>query len=286
MQKELIDMHVHTRFSDGKYKLEEVLALAHEKGIKKLVITDHDTIIKTKDISTLASKYDISVIPGIEISTSEKKLHILGYNISDIELLETELLNYKRRNYFICLELIELLKSNGFDISVEEVKDNIRREGSSLLDKREIVKVLIKKGYASNVKEAYDNIIGRKAKYYIPISKITPSDAISLIISAGGLPVLAHPASLKLSKEELYYKVFDLMKSGLSGIEVVNGITPNRSDYEEVADTLGLLKTYGSDFHDESHTLGLLEDPKVWYDIISKSKNKVYVKENYGIKQG
>ena len=84
MQKELIDMHVHTRFSDGKYKLEEVLALAHEKGIKKLVITDHDTIIKTKDISTLASKYDISVIPGIEISTSEKKLHILGYNISDI----------------------------------------------------------------------------------------------------------------------------------------------------------------------------------------------------------
>lgn len=275
-------MHVHTRFSDGKYKIDEVLNMAKEKGISKISITDHDTIINLKNYCELEEKYGIQILPGVEISTEEKKLHILGYGIKDIELLEEVLMKYKRYNYNICLQVIELLQKHNYDITLEEIKENMKKEGhDSLLDKREIVKVLIKKGYASNVKEAYDNIIGRKTSLYVPIMKISAESAIRLINECGGVAVLAHPASLKLNDEELAHKVIKLMTYGLSGIEVMNGNTllEDRKKYERIADMLGLLKTYGSDFHDDSSTLGLLENEEVWYDIINR-KNKVLQKED------
>ena len=106
-------------------------------------------------------------------------------------------------------------------------------------------------------------------------------DAIRLIKECGGVAVLAHPGSLKLDNEELAHKVLRLMSYGLSGIEVMNGNTSleDRKSYERIADLLGLLKTYGSDFHDETRELGLLENEEVWYDIINR-KDKVIIKED------
>lgn len=279
---ELFDLHVHTRYSDGKYKINEVLEMAKNRGLTKISITDHDTIIKLKNYKELEQIYGIEILPGVEISTDTKKLHILGYGIKDIDHMEEVLMSYKIYNCSICLEVLELLQKHGYDITLEEIKENMQREGhDSLLDKREIVKVLIRKGYASNVKEAYDNIIGRNTKLYVPIAKMSAEDAIRLINECGGVAVIAHPGSLKLNSEELSHKVLELMTYGLSGIEVVNGNTSleDRLTYERIGDLLGLIKTYGSDFHDESRNLGLLENADVWYDIIGM-KDKVLLKED------
>jgi len=279
---ELFDLHVHTRYSDGKYKLHEVLEMAKNRGLSKISITDHDTIINLKNYKELESIYGIEILPGVEISTDEKKLHILGYGIKDIDHMEEVLMSYKKYNYNICLQVLELLQKHGYDITLKEVEENMRKEGhDSLLDKREIVKVLIRKGYASNVKEAYDNIIGRNTKLYVPISKMSAEDAIRLIRECGGVAVIAHPMTLKLDSEELAHKILELMHYGLSGIEVVNGNTSieDRMTYERIGDLLGLIKTYGSDFHDENRTLGLLENSQVWYDIVGR-KNKEHIKED------
>lgn len=279
---ELIDLHVHTRYSDGKYRITEVLEIAKKRGVTKIAITDHDTIINLKNYKELEEMYEIEIIPGVEISTDEKKLHILGYGIKNMDHMEEVLMAYKIYNYSICLEVLELLQKHGYEITKEEVEENMRREGhDSLLDKREIVKVLIRKGYASNVKEAYDNIIGRNTKLYVPIAKMSAEEAIRLINNCGGVAVLAHPGSLKMDSEELSHKTLELMTYGLSGIEIVNGNTTleDRNTYERIGDLLGLIKTYGSDFHDESRALGLLENEDVWYDIIGM-KDKVLLKED------
>ena len=110
--------------------------------------------------------------------------------------------------------------------------------------------ILIKYGYCNTVKEAFDKYLKddkvRKIKFWI-----TKEECIDMIISAGGIPVLAHPWSLKLTKEELYEEVKYLVSLGLKGIEVIhsNSKEEDRTYYYELAKEFNLITTGGTDFH-------------------------------------
>ena len=81
MTKNLIDLHVHTCYSDGELTPDKVIKLAEKKNMNTIAITDHDTILGVKNISY--SPNTIKVIKGIELSAKVDKgrMHILGYNI-------------------------------------------------------------------------------------------------------------------------------------------------------------------------------------------------------------
>jgi len=74
------DLHIHTNYSfDGTASVRGVLTAAKKAGLQVIAITDHDTITGALEAETLAVEYDIRVIPGVEISTSEG--HLLAYNL-------------------------------------------------------------------------------------------------------------------------------------------------------------------------------------------------------------
>src|SRR5436309_10280104 len=84
MSERIIDLHSHTRYSDGSATPQELLAEAQTAGASAVAITDHDTVAGLSEGRTAAAELGIEFIDGIEISAehSPGTMHILGYFIN------------------------------------------------------------------------------------------------------------------------------------------------------------------------------------------------------------
>lgn len=269
---EKIDLHIHSSLSDGSLSPESVVNYAIEKGCQKISITDHDLVT---DFSDLSQKYDIPIIAGIEINSSYRNMHFLGYGMENIKLINSVMLDLRMKNEKICFEVVRMMYDDGFDISVDKIREFIKSNGCncSILDKRKIVKYLIYKKYVSNVVDAYHKLIGFNKKYYVPNHKLTPTETIKLIHQSNGIVFLAHPSTLTLDCRDLYNIVLELKDNGLDGIEIANSkITPEQSlEYAKIADRVGLLKSVGSDFHNpENDYIGVLTENDIYKKIDEK----------------
>ncbi|MBQ9012173.1 MAG: PHP domain-containing protein [Bacilli bacterium] len=242
-----VDLHVHTNNSDGDLSIEEVLKLAKKNDLKEISITDHDTIIKLENFTELEQKYNLMIIPGIEIPTNIRGMHILGYCISNFNIIEQKLINLKKYNESCNVETIRILRKNGIDISFEQVKEITN---FSTLTYRDIVKYLYYKGYVNNPHDAYRLYIGKGAVAYVPSKELSVKEVLNLISDSGGFSVLAHPFTL--NNEFDYSNMIKMMKlEGLCGVEIYSKKV-SREFYDFLVDLTReneLLKTVGTDFH-------------------------------------
>ncbi|MCR5256520.1 MAG: PHP domain-containing protein [Acetatifactor sp.] len=284
-----VDLHVHTTFSDGTLTPSEIVDLAMSKGLAAVAITDHDSVAGIDEALARRDflvKADIDsnvnlgkgteednfgvfscgsgsgaipeIVPGIELSTEYegKDVHIVGlfidhrskeFNEYLTEFVESRI----NRNKKIC----SLLTKAGYPFSYEELME--RFSGSSPAGKDIVVtrahyaRLLMEKGYVKSIPEAFDRFIGDHAPFFVPREKITPEKAISLILSAGGIPILAHPVLYHMSKDRLNTLVSCLKEAGLLGIEALYS-TYNRGDERNIfalAKKYDLFISGGSDFH-------------------------------------
>lgn len=271
---EIIDLHIHSNLSDGNFSPEEIAKLSVARGCKKISITDHEFV---SDYSELEKKYGIIITPGVEFNTSVRNMHLLGYGMTDISIIDREMKRLRLINEKICIEVIQMMRKDGYDISVEKIIDylNFAKINCEIIDKRKIVKYLIYKEYATSVINAYDTLLGVDQKYYVPNRKLAPVEIISLIIESNGIAVLAHPNTINLYGCDLMKKVEELRKDGLSGIEVVNGKMKLNSSPEllYIAEQLDLIKTIGSDFHDPKiDILGINTDENLHTEFSNQIK--------------
>lgn len=251
--EKLIDMHMHTNYSDGELSPDELINLAIENGIETMAITDHDTIegIKTVD----KSKYpDIEIINGIELSAKVEKgrMHILGYDI-DLENknLNKKMTELKDNSIDSLLSTMEQIKRDyGIRFNYEDIKEMINAHHN--LNRVDLAKLCIKYGYADTVQDAFDKyLIAARDKIRQTITGLQYQDCIELILNSGGIPVLAHPKSLELSKKELLILLKDMVNCGLKGIEVYHSSHSKEEMnlYLEIAKEYNLLISGGSDYH-------------------------------------
>ena len=154
----------------------------------------------------------------------------------------------KNRDYFI--SLIQILQE---DYKIEFVPKEIEKliNGMGNLGRPHIAKLLMKYGYVNSVQEAFDKYlvdISNKVGY---VKGMDYKDCIDLILKSGGIPVLAHPKTLKLSSLELINLIKYLVDCGLKGIEVYHSMHSEFevSQYIQIANELNLLVSGGSDFH-------------------------------------
>ena len=246
-----IDLHLHTRFSDGSLTPAEVVDLAHQAGVTALAITDHDIVDGIPHALHAATPLGIEVIPGVELSSRfhEQELHVLGYFVDwQDSTFRDHLAQQRRSRHVRNPQTIERLNALGLELSVEEVK---AKAGSDSIGRPHVAQVLVEKGYVQDTREAFDRYLKEGAPAYVPRMLSDTRDVIAWIRNAGGVPVLAHPTWTRCQGEPLHRLCAGLKEAGLLGLEVFYS-SHNRkqtSRFLELAKRLDLLVTGGSDFH-------------------------------------
>lgn len=247
----IVDLHVHSTKSDGSFTPGELVEYGIKKGLSALALTDHDTTEGLEEAFEAAEGKDIEIIPGIEFSTEYqgKDIHILGLYI---EHKKEEFRKYLKdfqesreiRNEKMCKKLIE----HGVDISYDGLKE---RFPGAVLTRAHYARFLWEEGYVSGMREAFDKYIGDHAPCFLPREKVTPVQAVKLILRAGGVPVLAHPLLYGMSDKRLEELVAELKEAGLKGIEAVYSTynSGEERQMKKLAKKYDLLISGGSDFH-------------------------------------
>ena len=189
----MIDLHSHTDQSDGTFTAAQLVAEAVRIGLKALAITDHDTMSGCEQAAPYAAAAGLRLIHGIELSTRYRgvSVHLLGYFPEQLPAQEFRewllfLMESRRdRNR----RLIDKLVSLGIPITLEEVE----AYGKTLTARPHFARVLIDKGYAKDIQDAFDQYLDEKGKGYVQRHDIPIQEAIDRIRRAGGVSSLAHP---------------------------------------------------------------------------------------------
>jgi len=251
-----IDLHVHSNASDGTLSPSELVHYAIEKELAAIALTDHDTVLGIKEAMETATTFrnkgiDFSLIPGVEISAGFRKrdIHILGLfvdytNAYLLAQLDWAVKNREARNE----KMAENLRKAGLSITVEELR---QEDPKAILTRAHFAKLLYKKGYVKNVKDAFTKFLDENGPYYVNRDYISPEGAIALIKEAGGIPILAHPLLYHLNEREIDALVGNLTEAGLAGIEAIyaNNVSNDEAFARSLARKYNLLISGGSDFH-------------------------------------
>jgi hypothetical protein len=243
-----IDLHIHSTASDGRLSPADIVRKAAEHGLSIIALTDHDTIGGIAQALVTAKNFpQLKVIPGIELSTDvpQGEVHVLGYFIdyADTEFQAT-LEGLRNSRLKRAQGMVAKLKELGIHIDWERVTE-IAREGS--IGRPHIAQAMLEKGYIGSMKEAFTKYIGRDGPAYVEREKMTPVEAVELILKFNGLPVLAHPFTAD-NPETL---IAELKKAGLVGIETYyDGYTADEVNaLAGLANRYKLITTGGSDYH-------------------------------------
>ncbi len=246
-----IDLHTHSKCSDGSFTPSELMRLAHKSGLAAIALTDHDTMVGIKEARAAAAECGIEFVPGVELSCAYKghDIHIVGLFIDEDDPVITQKLEEIRidrqtRNS----RMIEKMQAYGVNISEEMMRE---RCGKGVVTRAHFAQVLIEQGFATDVKDAFDRFIGDGELFYVPKIYFSPEDAIKCILNAGGIPILAHPLRYGMAGAELETMVKLFVSYDLKGIEVYYSANTGFDEIymKELADRYGLLYSGGSDFH-------------------------------------
>jgi len=241
-----IDLHVHTKASDGLYSPADIVKMAVSAGVSVLGIADHDTVNGIDAALAAASEKGLELIPGVEINSynGDAEYHILGYFIdhksSELRGVLEELRAARIQRMH---RIVSKLGMIGITVEPPEI---LALAESGTVGRPHIARALVRKGYASSIREAFDRYIGEGKPAYAPRSKLTPVEAIKIITRAGGLAALAHPGLWRA--DEL---IPQLAAWGVVGIEVYSPdhTAEQVARYHDIARSLGLIALGGSDFH-------------------------------------
>lgn len=248
----MVDLHTHTNESDGTDSPIGLVEKAHQTGLKALAITDHDTFSAYAGARPRALELGLRLIPGVEISTraQNRSVHLLAYwpdSYPGPEFLAwlAEMLEIRReRNRRLAARLREL----GVPITLEEAE----ALGRTVTGRVHFAKLLMAKGFATSINEAFDRYIGEDAPGFVLMEDPKTSLAVQTVRAHGGVPVLAHPVRLGMrdrDAEEAFVR--QQVEAGLLGLEVMHSDhdPQRREHYLRLADRYGLLYTGGSDYH-------------------------------------
>lgn len=248
----MLDLHIHTTASDGSLTPTQVVQLARKKGFSLIAVTDHDTMGGVAEALEAGKKYNVDVVPGVEISSGVTlEVHMLGYGMSPEHPVMKAMMEDMRAARVERMErIIENLQKMGVPITVEEVE----AVAGGAIGRPHIAQVLIAHGLVPDVRTAFREYIGVGAKAYVERRKMTSEQVIANIRDAGGVPVLAHGGLLRISEVELNQWIDSMAKKGLMGLECYhNAHTPQMERLlRAAAERNGLLVTGGSDFHGAS----------------------------------
>jgi predicted metal-dependent phosphoesterase TrpH len=269
MSKGYIDLHIHTKASDGIFTPAQVVEVVLKSGLKAFSITDHDTINGFAEAEKLIEGNNVEIVPGVELSCHYKDsdVHILGYYIDfKNPEFEKKIFKFRQERYERGEEMVSKLNEMGINLSMQTVIDIA---GKSAVGRPHVADALLKEEFVQTYDEAFARYIGYHAPAYVPKQTFTPEQGIDLIHLTRGVAILAHPGTLK--HDEF---IPDLIVMGLDGIEAYHS-QHGRNDvtrYKNFADKYGVIYTGGSDCHGPRKGKVLIGNQRVPYKVLEDLK--------------
>lgn len=246
--KEFVDLHMHSTHSDGAMSVRELIDLCRDQHLSAISITDHDNIDSFEDGKDYADSLGMEFIPGVEISSSMdgSDIHILGYMFDPTHLrLNQTLVGLRDRRKVRAKEIIRRLGDRGVQLNFEKV---VARAHGGSVGRAHIAAQMLEEEYVSTFQEAFNRFLGNDVELMSEVEsiKLSPEDAIRLILEAGGIPVMAHPC--KTNRDDLLETLVDC---GLKGIETYCHGQSNTTTqkYRDFARRHNLICSGGADFH-------------------------------------
>lgn len=266
-----IDLHIHTKCSDGALTPKEVIDEAVRNGVSVIAISDHDTIeAYNNNLYEYAKDKNIKIINAVEISTKAKKsgIHVLGYNfdINDKEFKDgLSSLRNSRHEYLY--NVADKLKELGYAINTEELDkvDAVTKAhiaSDVINDERNYVLLMKIFLHIPGKGEFIETIMNEGCPAYVEKKTVTPKQAADMIRKAGGKVVLAHPVAYtyedNLSEEDILEIVKEMNPDGIEAYYIYfNRENKKINDIEKwrrFAEENKLFYTIGSDFHIKNNT--------------------------------
>lgn len=253
MKKDLVDLHLHSTYSDGVLTPSELVAEAASLGLRAIALADHDNVDGIPEALAAGRRHGVEVITAVELSVLWKDLndvHLLGFgfNHENAALLKAldEFREFRAgRNQRILVNINRRLadeQRRPLDFA------DVRRRAGGTIGRPHIGQALIAAGYVRDMEEAFDRYLVpcNEPKRFFPLE-----EALCLIHNAGGCAVLAHPPFIDICDDRLPELLDAFIAKGLDGLEAYcSGATNDSIDrYITLARRKGLIITGGSDFH-------------------------------------
>ena len=263
-----IDLHIHTKISDGTLSPKEVIDEAYKNKVSVIAIADHDTIDAYNDeLFSYAKSKNIRLINAVEISTKNNKagIHVLGYNF-DLNNKDFKEKLYKLRNarHDYLHNVAKKLNELGYFLNVDELDkiDAVTKAHIALdvINNEKNKKILMQNfGYIPNMGEFIETIMNENCPAYVKKETVSPKEAAEIIRSANGKVVLAHPVAYvhedNLTDEDITKIITDMKPDGLEANYLYinrNNIMINEVEKgNKFAQNNNLFVTVGSDFHNK-----------------------------------
>jgi predicted metal-dependent phosphoesterase TrpH len=248
---ERIDLHVHSHFSDGALSPEDVVALAAQRQVQLLALTDHDTLAGCEAAARACAQRGIAFLYGSELTAAwrGREIHVVGLH------LDPQSPSLAGQLSAVVAQRIERLRAIG------ERLDRCGLPGRPLVaevlalratpTRLHLARLLVAQGHARDVDEAFTRWLGHGRPAAVPPPWPGIEVAIGAISAAGGVAVLAHPQRYRLSAGALRELCGEFHAAGGQGIEVsLPGMSPqDASRMASLARRFGLAGSCGSDFH-------------------------------------
>ena len=271
-----IDLHTHSRVSDGTESPAILVRAAAEAGLGTVALTDHDSTAGWSEASGAAVENGVTLIPGMELSTrlDWSSVHMLAYLFDPNNAkLVAETARIREARLHRAEEMVARI-GRDYDVGWDDVL--AQTTPGATVGRPHIADALVARGLAATRSEAFAGILHWRAGYYQPHYAPDPLLAVELVVAAGGVPVIAHPATVSRADVALDDRMGDLVDAGLFGLEVDHreNTAEGRERLLGLADRYGLALTGSSDYHGEGKPNRLGENttrPEVLDRLIARA---------------
>ena len=265
------DLHLHTKFSDGTYTPEELVAQAKLHRLAAIALTDHDTVEGCARAAAAAKATGIEFIPGSELTSEHGgvEVHILAYFVdtANRELL-AELKKFQAVRQNRIHEMCVALNALGVGLQAEAV---FALADCQSPGRPHVARALVAGKFCRSLDEAFDRFLKKGRPAFVPKFKMSCAHAIELIHRAGGLAVMAHPALNR--NDEIIPAVVEAELDGIEVFHTKHNPAANKR-YMDLAKKFNLLVTGGSDCHGLSKGRPLIGTVKLDYSYVTNMKLK------------
>ena len=247
----LSDLHLHSLRSDGTEPPAGVVQAAYQHGVRTMALTDHDTTTGWAEAAEATGSLGMTLLPGMELSAAQgwRSVHVLAYLFDpDHAELRGEMDRIREDRIGRAARIVGNI-GRDHDITWDDVLAHT--DPGATVGRSHIADALVSRGLAHDRSAAFDGILHPRAGYYEPHYAPSVQRAVSLLVAAGGVPIIAHPSPSGRDRMMSIAMMEELIELGLAGFEVDHreNTEAGKVVLRRMAAAHDLIMTGSSDYH-------------------------------------